>query len=380
MNLLRSSLPVTYQDVLRDYLARPDEENLQQAYELGRAALSAGLGVFDMIRLHHQALAEGLLPGGPLAPALEAFLLEVLSPFEAAHRGFRVALERLEELNAELGERAEALEASNARLQGEVSVRQRAEESLRELSGRILTAQEEERGRISRELHDEVGQALTAVNVAVAMLKRQAGRDRDFLRKVAEAEALLAQSMETVHAFARELRPAMLDHLGAHAALRAHVATYARRTGIRTELIAHPDLARLGRQGAEVVFRVAQEALSNVFKHAHATRVRIEFASDGRALTMEVADNGRAFPPAAAAAGRQAGRLGLVGMRERVRLVDGRFSIDSVSGRGTTVRIVVPLDPAPRAAAPAGISEPGGGAQTPARTHSSHEENIRLAS
>lgn len=375
MSEFRFSLPITYQDVLRDYLARPDEANLQQAYELGRAALNAGLGVFDMIRLHHQALTDGVLAGGAqaparLAPALETFLLEVLSPFEAAHRGFRTAMARLEQLNSELAERAEALAASNARLQEEVRVRLEAEQALRELSARVLTAQEEERKRISRELHDEIGQTLTAVNVAVAMLKRQAATDEAFLRKVQEAESLLAQSMETVHCFARELRPAMLDHLGVHAALRAHVATYARRTGIRAEIVAHPDLDRLEPQAAEVIFRVAQEALSNVFKHARASRVRIAFTSDGRRLAMEVDDDGCAFPVEPALGEGRNGRLGLLGMRERVRLVNGRFAIDSTPGRGTRIRVEIPIGAADNAAAPSNASNPS----------ATHEENIRLAS
>lgn len=363
MNVLRSSLPVTYQDVLRDFIAKPDESTLQQAYELGRAALSAGLGVFDVIRLHHQALTDGILPADTparLAESLEAFLLEVLSPFEAAHRGFRVAMERLEQLNEELAERARALIDSNARLQQEIAGRVRSEAALRELSARVMTAQEEERKRISRELHDEIGQALTAVNVAVAMLRRHAGSDGNFLRKIEEAEGLLARSMETVHGFARELRPAMLDHLGLHAALRAHVTAFAERTGIRVELGSHPDLPRLSTPAAEVVFRIAQEALTNVFKHAQANRARIEFRSDGRRLTMEVSDNGRGFAADRLTDGPGA-RLGLLGMRERVRLVEGSFSIDSAAGRGTAVRIEVPF-------------------ATPAVSTPIHEENICLAS
>lgn len=368
MSSLRSSLPVTYASALRDYLQRPDEENLEQAYELGRAAMSAGLGVFDIIRLHHQALGEGvlsLLAGGTeprYAPALETFLLEVLSPFEAAHRGFRTALERMEQLNRDLNDRNEALASTNAQLQ--------------ELSARVLTAQEEERKRISRELHDEIGQALTAVNVTVAMLKKQAGDNAGFQGKVAEAEQLLAQSMEMVHCFARELRPAMLDHLGVHAALRAHVTSFARRTHLRVDLGTHPDLARVLGQSAEVLFRIAQESLSNVFKHAEATRVRIDFNSDGRTLTMEVVDNGKAFS-VEEKLGKRTGRLGLLGMQERVRLVNGKFMVESTPGRGTRIIVRVPL------ADPAAV-QPAAGASLltqppPSSTPPHHEENICIA-
>lgn len=366
MSSLRSSLPITYASALRDYLQRPDEENLEQAYELGRAAMSAGLGVFDIIRLHHQALGDGVLArasGGAeprFLPALETFLLEVLSPFEAAHRGFRTALERMEQLNHQLNDRNETLAATNAQLQ--------------ELSARVLTAQEEERKRISRELHDEIGQALTAVNVTVAMLKRQAGDDAAFQRKVAEAEQLLAQSMETVHCFARELRPAMLDHLGVHAALRAHVSGFVRRTSLRVDLGTHPDLARVLGQSAEVLFRTAQESLSNVFKHAQATRVRIEFTSDGRNVTMEVIDNGKAFS-VEEKLGKKTGRLGLLGMQERVRLVNGKFLVESTPGKGTRVVVRVPLGAEAGAKPPAPAPSPSHPTQPP-----HHEENICIAS
>jgi len=365
-----SSLPVTYHSALRDYLAQPNETTLQQAYELGRAAMSAGLGVFDVIRLHHQALNDGVISRDPSAvvgsaPMIEAFLLETLSPFEAAHRGFRRAWERLEQLNTALAGHNEALALSNAQLEEEISMRQRTEaelreskdhyfqlfqkahsmeESLRELSAQILTAQEEERKRISRELHDEIGQALTAVNVTIAMLKKHASADADLRKKVDEAEELLASSMETVHAFARELRPAMLDHLGIHAALRSHVGSFTHRTSIPVELGSHPELARIAGQSAEVLFRVAQEALSNVFKHAQATRVKIDFSATDTVLTMEISDDGRAFS-VEKKLGRRTNRLGLLGMQERTRLVNGTFAIDSVVGRGTRITVRIPLSP-----------------------------------
>ncbi len=366
-----SSLPVTYHGALRDYLAQPGEATLQQAYELGRAAMSAGLGVFDVIRLHHQALNDGVVSSDPTAvvrcaPMLEAFLLETLSPFEAAHRGFRKAWERLEQLNSGLAGHNEALALSNAQLEEEISMRQRTEaqlreskdhyfelfqkahameESLRDLSAQVLTAQEEERKRISRELHDEIGQALTAVNVAIARLKKHAASDTELQKRIAEAEELLASSMETVHAFARELRPAMLDHLGVLSALRSLVGGFTHRTGIPVELGTHPALAQVTGQRGEVLFRVAQEALSNVFKHAHATKVRIDFSATPDALTMEIADNGKAFS-VEEKLGKRTGRLGLLGMQERVRLVHGTFSIDSAAGRGTHLAVQVPLTPA----------------------------------
>lgn len=389
-----SSLPVTYHSALRDYLAQPNEATRQQAYELGRAAMSAGLGVFDVIRLHHQALNDGVIARDPVAivraaPMLEAFLLETLSPFEAAHRGFRRAWDRLEQLNTTLAGHNEALALSNAQLEEEISMRQRTEaelreskdhyyrlfqkahameESLHELSAQVLTAQEEERKRISRELHDEIGQALTAVNVTIAVLKKHATSDTALQKKISDAEQLLASTMETVHTFARELRPGMLDHLGVHAALRSLVGGFTQRTDIPVELGNHPELARIGGQQAEVLFRVAQEALNNVFKHAHATKVKIDFSATADVLTMEVADNGKAFS-VEEKLGKRTGRLGLLGMQERVRLVQGTFAIDSAAGRGTRVTVQIPF------ASPSSSSQP----LQPDSDTPPHETNICIA-
>lgn len=405
---IHSSLPVTYQGALRDYLMHPDEATLQQAYELGRAAMNGGLGDFDLIRLHHQALANGVLPDDEpaaavhFAPELESFLLEALSPFEAANRGSRSARERSQQFNRVLAERNAALALRNAQLGAEIGVRQEAEaalrenkdhyfqlfqqarameENLHELSAQVFSTQEDERKRISCELHDEVSQALTAVNLTIAILKKRAGSDPAFQRNVAEAEQLVARSMETVDGFARELRPAMLDHLGVQAALRAHVTNFTRQTGIRTELIAHPDLARLDGPRGMVVFRVAQEALNNVCKHAEATTVKIEFTPADDALGMEITDNGRAFSVEEKFWTKRTGRLGLLGMQERVRHVNGSFAIESVPGRGTRICVQIPFaaEPKPRVrpeSAGAGRT-PSGGSASAERLR--HEENLCTA-
>src|SRR5262249_812451 len=110
------------------------------------------------------------------------------------------------------------------------------EENLRQLSNKVLTVQEEERKHISRELHDEIGQALTAVNVSIGMLRSHLPGDEAFARKVNDAQRLIEQSMDMVHRFARDLRPSMLDHLGPVAALQNYVKLFAERTGIKTEL------------------------------------------------------------------------------------------------------------------------------------------------
>lgn len=219
---------------------------------------------------------------------------------------------------------------------------QAMEENLRQLSHKVVSAQEEERKHISRELHDEVGQTLTAVNVSIAMLRKEAGADGRLNGKVAEAQRLLEQSMETVHRFARELRPEMLDHLGPYAALRSYVKAFGERTGIKTVLQPSACLDHIDGQQAIVLFRVAQESLTNVFKHAHATQVDIRFPRVSEGVCMEIADDGRSFRVSEQLAGKGRRRLGLIGMQERVRLVNGTFSIESLPGKGTTVRVRLP--------------------------------------
>lgn len=366
-----SSLKKKYQRDLGNYLARGDEVNLQRAYELGRVALNRGLGVFDMARLHQEALVSpAVFKKTKLDPVqqsrrVETFLLEALSPFEAAHRGFRKAWERLRQLNGDLEERNAELATTNKKLGEEIAERKRAEEALREtrdhyfrlfqqassmeenlrlLSAKVLSAQEDERKRISRDLHDEIGQALTAVNVSVTMLKKQAGEDHDFQRKVDEAQHLLMQTMETVHRFARELRPSTFEHLGPQTAFRSYLTNFAERTGIKTSFRSKVDLNLLDAQRAIVLFRVAQESLTNVFKHAHATQVDVRFSPLPRALRMEIKDNGRSFQIKHRETADWKGRLGLLGMQERVRLINGEFTIDSVPGQGTTVRVQIPFD------------------------------------
>jgi signal transduction histidine kinase len=364
-----SSLPVTYQGALQEYLAHPDETRLQQAYELGRAAMNAGLGVFDLIRLHHQALSDGVFPDDPqaavrLTPAIEGFLIEALSPFELAQRGIRRARERLEALNVELAQENEALVQNKAELEKEIALREQTEVALREgkeryfrlfreaqtmeenlhdLSVQVLSAQENDRRRISRELHAEIVQALAAVNVTIALLKKQAGPNPALQHNVAQAEQLVAHSMETVHDFARELRPATLDHLGVQSALTEHVTQFRRNTGLPVELVTHPDLGQLDEARGEILFRVVQEAL-NYFSRRGATGVRIGFTAADGLLVGEILATGVA--PVALTdepgSAKRADRIELLAIQERVRQLGGTFAAETLP-HGGRIRATIPL-------------------------------------
>jgi signal transduction histidine kinase len=222
------------------------------------------------------------------------------------------------------------------------------QESLRHLSNRILEVQEQERTRISRELHDEVGQALTAISVNLAVLKREVPADNlRFLKKIADSQALLSQSMEAVHGFARELRPALLDDLGLLAAMRSYINAFVERTGIRlqfrapaAEAVEAMDIAHKA-----VIYRVAQESLNNIAKHAEAKRVNFTIRRVQQRISIEIQDDGKGFDLEQRPPGKTPDRLGLLGMQERVRLINGEFSIDSQPGRGTLVRVQIPTKP-----------------------------------
>jgi len=346
MNSRLRGLSRQYTAMLRRYLVRQQEASLQQAYEVGRKAIASGLGVLDMARIHQQALASCLSRprsveniSGALRAA-ESFFMETLSPFEAAHRGFRGA-------NLELRQVNESLQCRNAQLAG-------LSRDLRNLSGQVLHAQEEERKRISRELHDEVGQALTVLNTNLGMLQRNGTVDGAPLKKkIADTQLLLAQTMETVHRFAGELRPALLDQLGLLPALRSCLKNFAERTGLQVTFAASPEAERLNDGQKMVVYRVAQESLTNVAKHARASRVTVSLRKLSRGFQIEIKDNGKAFEVDQQLSGKGRKRLGLLGMRERARLVNGRFAVKSRPGKGTTVSMEIPFE--------AGVTEAAGG-------------------
>ncbi|HXT42253.1 MAG TPA: PAS domain S-box protein [Candidatus Angelobacter sp.] len=221
------------------------------------------------------------------------------------------------------------------------------QEKLRVLSSKILHAQEEERKRISRELHDEVGQALTAISVNLQLLKRKAAKADDGLdATVAETQSILEQTMHNVHRFSYELRPAMLDDLGLVIALRWYIKGFAKRTSIKVNFRADAGVEQLQNESKTVIYRVIQESLTNVYKYADAERaaVLIRWTGDGARLTVK--DNGRGFQPDQLdLSSREKSGLGLMGMEERLRLVNGQFAVKSAPGKGTTIRALIPFQP-----------------------------------
>jgi PAS domain S-box-containing protein len=222
------------------------------------------------------------------------------------------------------------------------------QEILRNLSNKIIRVQEEERRKISRDLHDEVGQLLTAISVMLATLKKSGSEPHPGESKIEEAQRLLRETMDVVHNFARELRPAILDELGLLPALRSHLKAFQEHNGLQVSLRATPAAEELDIDQKTVLYRIAQESLSNVAKHAQASRVEVVLHRTREAICMEIVDDGKSFREDPRSLTRRKQRLGLLGMEERVRQAYGRFSIKPRAGRGTTVRVILPFKPGQR--------------------------------
>lgn len=226
------------------------------------------------------------------------------------------------------------------------------QKQLRHLSHQILLAQEEERKHISRELHDEISQILTGINVRLAMLKLEATTNTTNLKKkIVTTQRLVEKSVEAVHRFARELRPPMLDDLGLIPALLAFMKEFGKRTGLRIRFAAvtTDKLESLDSLKRTALYRVAQEALTNAVKHGHASLAKVSIHVQTNTLGMEISNNGTSFDVALTLSEKRRNCLGITGMRERMEMVGGTFAIESVPDNGATVRVHVPFrngDPA----------------------------------
>lgn len=213
---------------------------------------------------------------------------------------------------------------------------ERLETERRRASHIALQAQEEERARVARDLHDEVNQSLTGL-----LLRLEAARERapvELAHELAETKALANQAMQELLTLARALRPTALDDLGLRAALGALVDELGRKSGIATSFSGTGELADVPMDTQLVTYRVAQEALSNAAQHSAATRIDVRLDRDAEGIALSVADDGRGFTFDQAARG-----LGLGGMRERALLVGGDLGVTSRPDQGTRVSLKLPI-------------------------------------
>lgn len=228
---------------------------------------------------------------------------------------------------------------------------------LRALSIRMLRMQEQERIRLSRELHDEIGQALTAIKLNLQLLWEEIkALPPSAVERLKDTVALVDDTLNNVRREAFSLRPPALDEAGLVAAVHAMSQGFSRRTNIRVELNSNLK-KRLPPDLETALYRCVQEALTNVGRHAQADRVAIKLEQDSEGISVTIEDNGRGFLPESLGASSK--QIGLIGMQERVELIGGTLVINSSPGRGTRLDIRVPLPEENKGAGKNDESNPG---------------------
>lgn len=329
-------------------LAEVHPDDLEQVWACD-AALRAG-------RAHHGELRVRAAEGGwrwlrsdacveadaAGRPQRAVGVLADITPHKLAQEALQRAHDALE---ARVQERTETLQLSNNALANEVAERRAAEQQVRELLGQLVSVEEDERRRVSRELHDTVGQHLTALTVGLKLVADDRSLPPPLRERLAGLQRSVSGLDEDVERLSQRLRPAALDDLGLEAALQQHTQEWSRDSGI--ELSLHTRGLR-GRRWAAALettaFRTVQEALTNVRRHAGARHVSLMVERLGAELRIVLEDDGCGFDPAAPRPrSARGGGLGLRGMAERAQLAGGRLELESAPGRGTTVFLALPL-------------------------------------
>ncbi len=246
------------------------------------------------------------------------------------------------ELELSVQERTAELDAMNGALRDEIIERRRGEDSRQDLLRQIVSAQEEERRRISRELHDEVGQHLAALMLGLKSLEDRPA-DASAIATLRQLQEITELVGREVHEMALNLRPTALDDLGLSRTLSNYLEEWSARSRVPADFHSALDAGeRLPSHLETTLYRIVQEALTNVLKHARATRVSVIVERRGDQVIAIVEDNGGGFETQPIDARSSSKRLGLLGMKERAALVDGELSIESTPGRGTTIFVRIP--------------------------------------
>jgi two-component system, NarL family, sensor histidine kinase UhpB len=231
----------------------------------------------------------------------------------------------------------------------DISERRRVQEELRksneqlhDLYGRLQSAREEERTRIAREIHDEFGQALTALKIDLAWIRRKLnGGEITILEKIENMSKSIVMTIGSIKRLSSDLRPAILDDFGLDAAIEWQAEEFQSRTGTRCEVVLDVDNAMIGTDVSTTIFRILQEAMTNIMRHASATKVLLELKEEYGELTFTVRDDGRGISNAEIANPRS---YGLMGIRERVYSLGGAVEIAGVPGEGTVLCVRIPLE------------------------------------
>lgn len=360
-----------YEGALRKYLMQEPAATSLDTMKLGRQVVSLGLETLDVALIHEKVLIkQALAANNPAAQnrmirRAGLFFAEVITPLEEGHRVAIEANVKLSQMNTVLSQQTLDITRSNLQLKKEIAHRIVVEknllkseqqsrellnqshllqEKLRLLSRRILSVQEEDRKRISRELHDVVDHVLTGINVRLAALKFEASTHAKGLsRKISNTQRMVERSVDIVHRFARELRPAVLDDLGLIPALQSYMNCFSKDSGIRVTLTAFAGLELLSNMKRTVLYRIVQETLTNIERHAHASQVDIFIEKQADVVVMRIKDNGKYFDWQRVWNVGIDKQLGLLGMRERTEMIGGKLEIDSTHKNGTTIQVELPF-------------------------------------
>lgn len=311
----------------------------------GRLSRAVARRIWAIVIVASVVLVIGLLVAYALATLLTRPILKLVEMTKAIGRGdlrWRAPIWAKDEI----GELGDAFNTMTAELERSWEEIRRKEEVRTRLLERVISAQEEERRRIARELHDETGQSLTSLALGLQAMEGVESLEEVKVR-TAELRSLVAKTLEEVHLLARALRPSILDDLGLVAALERSVKGYEAATGLHIDFYAQGlDGRRLSPHLETALYRIVQEALTNVVKHAQARNVSVLLERRGRAVVAVVEDDGRGFDVAEVrrSQGEDKG-LGLIGIEERASLLGGTLTVESRPGMGTTVVVEIPLEP-----------------------------------
>jgi PAS domain S-box-containing protein len=274
---------------------------------------------------------------------LEELVKQRTAELETANRQLQAAEADLhrerDQLEIRVNARTADLSAANRALQAEMVQRQHAEQEHKKLLRRLADAQESERARISRELHDQLGQELTALKLGLRLVKNQGASVPAVRESVGKLEHLAGGLMQAIHRLAWELHPAVLDDLGLEAALRRYTSEWSESNQVPVDFHATGmDNGRLPLDLETALYRVTQEALTNVLRHAKARHVGVLLERRADLISVIIEDDGAGFDAGAVfQTARSRGKLGLLGMRERIAMAGGSIEIESTPGAGTTV-------------------------------------------
>ena len=234
-----------------------------------------------------------------------------------------------------LREEAEKLERRKA-----VEELRRSHEQLRHLAAHLQSVREDERAVVAREIHDELGQVLTALKMDLSMAIDSIS-DEDTVKQLEEDLTLIDRTVQTVKRICTELRPALLDHLGLSAAIEWHAAEFQKRSGIKCTVALLPSDSDVDMDLSAALFRIFQEALTNVLRHARATRVETMLCDNDSDYELIISDNGIGITKDQL---NKANSFGILGMRERVYAWNGDVIIESGANKGTTIKVVIPKE------------------------------------